>query len=110
LNTNVPIAEQTKTAEQLIVATLVLTLFLQEDLVAKQYHYVVCYDAETNEFTLDYDTMSAKFDDEVIYNTETEEWEDLQESDWENDNSDYNLAGDLLYKIVSDLGVRKYND
>lgn len=78
--------------------------------MAKQYHYVVCYDSETDEFILDYDTMAGKFDDEVIYNTETQEWENLQESDWENDNSDYNLAGDLLYKIISNLNVRKYND
>lgn len=73
--------------------------------MAKQYHYVVCFDSETGEFILDYDTMSAKFDTEIVYNTETEEWEDLQESDWESDDTDYNLAGDLLYKVLQGLAI-----
>lgn len=66
----------------------------------KQYHFVVFYDSETDMFELDYDTQSAKFNDEPIWNKDTEEWEELQDSDWERDESDYNRAGDLLHEII----------
>jgi hypothetical protein len=40
-----------------------------------QYHYVICFDEETKEWTHDVDTESVYFDNKTIWNTETEEWE-----------------------------------
>ena len=31
--------------------------------MGKQIHFVVCYDTETKQFEIDYDTLDAKFDD-----------------------------------------------
>jgi hypothetical protein len=70
--------------------------------MSKQYHFVVFYDSETEEFTLDYDTQDERFNGEPVWNEETGEWESLGEV-WEDDNSDYNRAGDALYRALRTL-------
>lgn len=42
--------------------------------MSKQYHFVVCYDTETNEFSLDIDSLDANFWNGEVYDTETDEW------------------------------------
>ena len=44
-----------------------------------QYHYVVCYDEETDKFEIDIDTTMAKFDNFVAFDSDRQEWEDLDE-------------------------------
>ena len=44
-----------------------------------QYHYVVCYDDELDEFTIDIDTTMAKFDNFVTFDTVSQEWFDMDE-------------------------------
>ena len=44
-----------------------------------QYHYVVCYDEETDTFEIDIDTTMAKFDNFVAFDSDRQEWEDLDE-------------------------------
>lgn len=49
--------------------------------MSKQYHFVVQFDTETNEFSLDIDTLNANFNSGVIFDTETQEWVEGTESD-----------------------------
>ena len=44
-----------------------------------QYHYVVCYDEETDKFEIDIDTTMAKFDNFVAFDSDRQVWEDLDE-------------------------------
>jgi hypothetical protein len=74
--------------------------------MGKQYHFVVVYDTETNEFEVDYDTQEAKFDNEPIWNNQTEEWEGFGE-ELDDDNSTYNRVADALYFAVRDLKPRE---
>jgi len=68
-----------------------------------QYHYVVMYDDESEEFTMDYESQDVRFNGMPLYNTETNEWERLEESHWEDDSTVYNRAGDALWFAVKDL-------
>ena len=42
--------------------------------MGKQYHFVVQFDTETNEFSLDIDTLYANFRSGVIFDTDKQEW------------------------------------
>jgi hypothetical protein len=39
-----------------------------------QHHYVVVFDTETNEFSIDYDSASLRFVDGTVYDPELETW------------------------------------
>lgn len=43
--------------------------------MSKQYHYVVCYDVDTDTFSLDLDSLYARFE-HIVYNTTDQEWEE----------------------------------
>jgi hypothetical protein len=50
-----------------------------------QYHYVVCYDEELDSWEIDIDTTIAKFDGEVAFDAEQQEWhwlDELMEADY----------------------------
>jgi hypothetical protein len=74
--------------------------------VSKQYHFVVCYDTETNEFEVDYDTQDAKFDYAPVYDTTTGEWEGYSD-ELNDDNSTYNRAADAVYFAMRKLTLRE---
>jgi hypothetical protein len=42
--------------------------------MSKQYHFVVQFDTDTNEFSLDIDTLNAVFNNGVIFDTHEQEW------------------------------------
>jgi hypothetical protein len=42
--------------------------------MSKQYHFVVQFDTDTNEFSLDIDTLNAVFSNGVIFDTHEQEW------------------------------------
>ena len=44
-----------------------------------QYHYVVLYDENTDGWNIDVETTMAKFDNFVAFDTDTQEWVDLDE-------------------------------
>ena len=44
--------------------------------MAKQHHFVVVYDASTDMFVNDEETLMARFDDGVVWDSDTEEWEE----------------------------------
>lgn len=69
----------------------------------RQYHFVVMYNAETGEFEMDYDTQDAKFQNAPIYNPDTDEWEELEEEHFMDDNTTYNRSGDALALALRDL-------
>jgi hypothetical protein len=71
--------------------------------MARQYHFVVQYNDETNEYWMDYDSQEAKFDNCPIYNTETDEWERLTEEHFDDDSTIYNRAGDALSHAVTHM-------
>jgi len=53
-----------------------------------QYHYVVCYDEDTDEFSIDIDTTMARFDNFFAFDVVNQEWvylDELMEADY----SDY---------------------
>ena len=39
-----------------------------------QHHYVVVFDTDTNEFSIDYDSASARFVDGTVYDTQADTW------------------------------------
>ena len=73
----------------------------------RQYHFVVHYDANLDEFYMDYDTQDIKFDNAPVYNPTTDEWEHLTYGDHiDNDDSTYNRSADALAVIIRDLKLR----
>lgn len=42
--------------------------------MSKQYHFVVQFDTESKEFSLDIDTLNANFNNGVVFDTTTQEW------------------------------------
>ena len=42
-----------------------------------QYHYVVMFDTETKEFSVDIDTTMARFGEEPLFDTEQDAWVSL---------------------------------
>jgi hypothetical protein len=42
--------------------------------MSKQYHFVVQFDTDTNEFSLDIDTLNAVFHEGVAFDTKEQEW------------------------------------
>ena len=63
--------------------------------MTSQYHYVVMYDTDTAEFSIDIETRMAVMPDGAIFNKETQEWElDDEETD------DYLQVEEALSKIV----------
>ena len=69
----------------------------------KQYHFVVCYDSDTKTWSMDYDSQDSKFQGAPIFDPQTGEWELLTSDIWEDDDSVYNRAGDLLARAVYEL-------
>jgi hypothetical protein len=41
-----------------------------------QHHYVVVFDTDTNEFSIDYDSASVRFIDGTVYDPQSETWTD----------------------------------
>lgn len=65
-----------------------------------EYHYVVKYDTETGDITLDYDTQGSAFTDGPVYDPVKKEWRQLYDHEWEEDNTAYNDAGDNLAHLI----------
>ena len=74
--------------------------------MAKQHHFVVCYDEDTEEFTLDFDTQESKFDGKPIYDEKTNEWLDIS-GEIDDDNSIYNRSADAVFFAIRDLKLRE---
>jgi hypothetical protein len=49
--------------------------------MTKQYHYVVCYDTETKQFSLDHETLSSAFYNGEVWNEEAGEWEGFRNTE-----------------------------
>jgi hypothetical protein len=75
--------------------------------MTKQIHFVVLYDEETDTFEMDYETLGAKFNDETVWDVETEVW---CHPDPEELPNEVNLSGDILAKAIKNLSVRNNND
>lgn len=72
-----------------------------------QYHFVVSYDTETGEFELDYETQGVVFSNGPVFEKDKQEWRRLYDDEWELDETDYNIAGDALYRTLhNDLNKR----
>jgi hypothetical protein len=71
-----------------------------------QYHYVVVYNTVTGEFELDYETQSTVFVNGPVYHEDRDEWRKLYDQEWQKDESEYNIAGDALYKLLN-YGLNK---
>jgi hypothetical protein len=72
----------------------------------KQYHFVVMYDAATNQFEIDYEIMSSQFHDGIVYDTATGEWEILADNEYD-DNSGYTVSGNRLFEALEALNEGK---
>ena len=72
-----------------------------------QYHYVVMYDDETGRFEMDYHTQESKFNNAPLFDTNTDEWLELEARHWETDNTIYNKAADTLYLAINDLTIKE---
>ena len=72
-----------------------------------QYHFVVVYNTVTGEFDLDYETQDTVFTNGPVFHEDTNEWRKLRTDEWEEDKTDYNIAGDSLYRVLhNDLNKR----
>jgi len=64
-----------------------------------QHHYIVVFDTDTNEFSIDYDSASVRFVDGTVYDTQSETWtapyspESLNQLDTE--------ISDRLYELIT---------
>jgi hypothetical protein len=76
------------------------------DMTGKQIHFVVTYDVDSDTYEMDYDSLMAKFHDQPIYNTKTDEWETLTHDQWEFDWTVYNRSGDALADVVHNLKAK----
>lgn len=65
-----------------------------------EYHFVVVYNTATGEFDMDYDTQSTVFTNGPVYDADKDEWRRLYDHEWEDDKTDYNIAGDALYRVL----------
>jgi hypothetical protein len=61
-----------------------------------QHHYVVVFDTETNEFSIDYDSASARFVDGTVYDPQVETWTAA-------------YSPDKLNKLDTDISDRLYS-
>ena len=77
--------------------------------MAREYHFVVFYDEQTDSFELDYDTQDSKFQGSPIFDKDTGEWERLEPNHWADDGSVYNKAADLLYRTMQHLSLEEEN-
>jgi hypothetical protein len=68
-----------------------------------QYSFVVTYDSADDTFIMDYDSQEVFFHNAPIYDPETEDYRRLNESDWEDEKSDYNRSADAIYMAIRDL-------
>lgn len=74
-----------------------------------QYHYVVFYDTDTNEFQMDFDTLDARFYGGSVFDTNTNEWVPVDDDYFANDNHPYNKAADTLFMAIRNLKLAKDN-
>ena len=49
--------------------------------MARKVHYVIVVDLETGEIEIDNDTAIARFDEELLYDTDTNEWREETEDE-----------------------------
>lgn len=56
--------------------------------MSKQHHFVVMFDEENQEFSMDWETTATKFDDGNVWNSETQEWESASIADEDETNYD----------------------
>ena len=49
----------------------------------KQYHFVIMFDEQTGAWDLDIDTLNAKFDGDLIFDNNHQEWETLNEETYD---------------------------
>jgi len=67
-----------------------------------QHHYVVVFDTDTNEFSIDYDSASVRFVDGTVYDPQAETWtsayspQELNQLDTE--------ISDSLYGLITKQG------
>lgn len=67
-----------------------------------QHHYVVVFDTDTNEFSIDYDSASVRFVDGTVYDPQASTWtapypdEDVNLLDTE--------ISDRLYELITTQG------
>lgn len=52
----------------------------------KQHHFVVMYDEESKEFSIDWDTTATQFTDGNVWNKDTNEWETASIADEDDTN------------------------
>ena len=73
----------------------------------KQFHFVVQYDTDTREFSLDLDTLYAKFPEGFVFDKDTQEWESAEPDEQEYLNHEDFLSG-WLQKINEELNAEDY--
>jgi hypothetical protein len=74
--------------------------------MSKEFHYVVVFDSETEQFRMDYETQSSKFHDAPVFDSEQGEgeWVALDAATtWEDDQSLYSRAADALDTMMTGL-------
>lgn len=68
--------------------------------MSRQYHYVVMFDTETKEFSVDVDTTIARFDDEPVFDTDKDAWVEIASP---LDIANYYLVEDALARSVREM-------
>ena len=71
----------------------------------KQHHFVIVFDERSKEFSIDWETCSAKFGNENVWNDVTEKWESAAISDIDLSNYDrQEFLDSILSKNLEKLG------
>lgn len=60
--------------------------------MSKQYHFMVCYDMDSNEFSLDIDTLQTYMIDGIVWDADAQDWV----ADMSAHDMDYRAKEDIL--------------
>lgn len=69
--------------------------------MSQQYHFVVMYDFDSKKFSVDVDTTIAKFDQDLLFDTETQEWQRVGSVDYY---GNYQVIEDQLANALAKIG------
>lgn len=78
--------------------------------MAKQYHYVVMFDEERKEWSIEWDTTDVMLEqvEGTVFDTETTEW--TTSSDTEDIEQGYRDTSDVLAELLNSYNVQLHED
>ena len=67
--------------------------------MSKNHHFIVSYDTDTGEWDIDIDAETSRFNNETVYDNDTDQWETAYLGDGEYNDNDDDIAGKLYMAL-----------